>query len=201
MIRNFIPSSSLNILNSALKKAAFLIGTAGFSSLIIQVVLIRECLISLKGNELHIGFIMAMWLLAGSLGSFTGAWTFRSKKDQAVLGSLMVTIAAAASASFLLVRSMRLSFPIQTYVPGAGVSVLWITAAVFPSAFLFGCLNGRILSGRKGEAAASLYYAETLGIAAAGITASFILIPWTGSSAAVLFAASLCAVCGFSCFL
>jgi len=52
------------------KSLIFALLLRGFASLIIEVLLIRELLVTFSGNELSIGIILANWLILIALGSF-----------------------------------------------------------------------------------------------------------------------------------
>ncbi|MBU4346896.1 MAG: hypothetical protein KKH29_06220, partial [Candidatus Omnitrophica bacterium] len=51
------------------KKILFALILMGFTSLVVQTLLIREFLISFYGNELTIGLILANWIILEALGS------------------------------------------------------------------------------------------------------------------------------------
>ncbi|MCX7661688.1 MAG: hypothetical protein N2Z79_03280, partial [Candidatus Omnitrophica bacterium] len=53
-----------------LKRVYFALILMGFTSLIVQTLLIREFLISFYGSELTIGIILGNWIILEALGSW-----------------------------------------------------------------------------------------------------------------------------------
>ena len=85
----------------------------GMSSLITQIVTLREFLNVLAGNELVIGLILGNWLLLTGVGSFLGRYAGRLKNP---LRWLVVSQVAVAILPLLHISAIRLLK--KLYVPG-----------------------------------------------------------------------------------
>ena len=80
----------------------------GFSSVISQVVLVRELLITFYGNELSIGFILASWLFWVGMGSwFLGRRADRIKRGIEVFILTQFLIWLLLPLEILLVRMSK----------------------------------------------------------------------------------------------
>ena len=159
----------------------------GFSSLLVQVSLVRELLITLKGNELHIGLVACMWCAAAAAGSFGGA-LLREKIGETVLIPVLFAAAVVLTgASFICARYIRMFFPFRAYVPGAAESLFWACAVTVPVSFVFGCAMGAVLSGRRGREAVRYYLYETVGITAGGVLFSFLFTLFASVAHGIVF--------------
>jgi len=159
----------------------------GFGSLLVQVSLIRELLISLKGNELHIGVIACIWLGAGSAGSFTGALLRVKIRDRVLIPGLLILGTVTAAISFPAARYIREFFPFHAYVPGAFESLIWTCAVVVPVSLVFGSAAGAVLSGRSGKETAAYYMYEAAGITAGGLLFTFVFTQFASVTHGILF--------------
>ena len=52
------------------KRLVFAVLVMGFSGIVVQILLLRELLITFYGNELSIGIILANWLILEAIGAF-----------------------------------------------------------------------------------------------------------------------------------
>ncbi|OGX23619.1 MAG: hypothetical protein A3J51_06785 [Omnitrophica WOR_2 bacterium RIFCSPHIGHO2_02_FULL_45_21] len=156
----------------------------GFSSLIIQTLLIREFLISFYGNELTIGLILANWIILEAFGSgLINPFSAKSKKPQLVYALLQAAIALYLPISIYLIRNVK---NILGLTLGEGIGILPI---FFSSLFIlaplsildgaqfpFGC---RILSDREKsplESAGKVYILEAMGFILAGPIFTYLLV-------------------------
>jgi|WetSurMetagenome_2_1015567.scaffolds.fasta_scaffold00335_26 spermidine synthase len=159
------PSTSTNNLSFVL-----LIFCAGLFSVALQTVFLREFLSVFSGNELSIGLILCVWLLAvgagtaissRATGSNFGVWFTRR-------GAVLALVLCAA-VGIVAIRASRLVF-----LPGAAVGPLQMLAVIaageLPFAFANGLLLGALLS--RAARPQSLYGWENAG-AAAGALAVF----------------------------
>ena len=68
----------------------------GFSSVIAQVMLMRELLVVFYGNELALGVMLANWLLWTALGAgLLGRWAMRTRHPRKLVASLQTLLAFA----------------------------------------------------------------------------------------------------------
>lgn len=156
----------------------------GFTSLIVQTLLIREFLISFYGNELSIGLILANWIILEALGSGISSRAAEKAKQPYLIYALLQTgIALYLALSVFLIRNIG---NILGLTRGEGVGILPILFSSFfilaPLSFFdgaqfpFGC---RILSGASNqqlESAGRVYILEAAGFILAGPVFTYILI-------------------------
>ncbi|MFA6599978.1 MAG: hypothetical protein WC352_03355 [Candidatus Omnitrophota bacterium] len=162
---------------------AFSFFILGFSSLISQVVLVRELMISFYGNEFFIGWILFSWLLWTGVGSLLGEKLFRELLTvyRASMACHFLT-AVSFPATLVAVRASRLVLhtaagQVPNILPALILSFLVMAplCLVFGLQFVAGTRNtifrhdeieSGVLIGRS-------YLAETLGFVAGGILFSY----------------------------
>lgn len=157
--------------------------SAGLTSVVSQVILLRELLVASYGNELSLGLALGMWLLLTACGSALAA-RFAGSAGVRTLAVLQVASAVCLSCALFLVRSSRLWL-------GAGVGEALgppaILAAATVSMVIFCPISGAIFSVGSGlwsthcrEDAAqgcnAMYLFEAAGSAIGGVVASFVLL-------------------------
>ena len=88
----------------------FSITALGISSIITQVLVMREFLSVFSGNELVFGVILANWLLLTGIGSYLGRFIDRFKKkiNLLIIAQLLITLLPVAH--IFIIRSMRTQF-------------------------------------------------------------------------------------------
>ena len=180
---------------------------AGFAATVAQILLLRELLVLLYGNEMSTALVLAGWLLWTALGSALGArLTSRRRPREGTLALLLTLQASSLPALVLVVRGARGLFgiPLGELAPlGTMLLVCLTTPVVFcPLAgALFGVcwayrrpLDGEGSSGRP----LAIYLGEALGAAAGGIVFFFAMIELTTAlTTAVMVALLLLAVAGW----
>ncbi len=166
------------------KRIFFALLLMGFTSLVVQNLIIREFLISFHGNELTIGLILANWIILEALGSsLLNRSSLSSKRPELVYALLQVGIALYLPISIFLIRNIK---NILGFSSGEGVGILAVSFSSFfillplslldGAQFPFGC---RILSdaqGRTLESAGRVYILEAIGFILAGPVFTYILI-------------------------
>jgi len=152
----------------------------GFTSIIGQVLLMRELVAVFYGNELIFGLILALWLLWGAVGSWglgrlVARW--RLGRGTFALGLLLSSLFLPAQIAFT--RAIR---AILEITPGAFVGLapmIWaILAILAPLCLLLGfqfTLGARLLT-QEGETTGGAYVYESLGAALGGAIFSFLLV-------------------------
>lgn len=167
----------------------------GFTSLVVQILLIREFLISFYGNELTIGLIMANWIILEALGSsLSSRVALKSKKPNLIYALLQTGIALYLPLSIFFIRNVK---NILGVALGEGVGILPIFFSSFfillplslfdGAQFPFGC---RILSDAQGkpiESTGRVYILEAAGFILAGPVFTYILITKLNSFSIALF--------------
>ncbi|MBU3958246.1 MAG: fused MFS/spermidine synthase, partial [Candidatus Omnitrophica bacterium] len=166
------------------KKIFFALILMGFTSLVVQTLLIREFLISFYGNELTIGLILANWIILEALGSsLSNRRSLSSKKPYLVYALLQTGIALYLPLSIFFIRTIK---NIWGLTLGEGIAILPIFLSSFiilaPLSFFdgaqfpFGC---RMLSDTRVkplESAGKVYILEAMGFILAGPLFTYLLI-------------------------
>ena len=139
---------------------------AGLLSAAIQCVYLREYLSVFLGNELILGTILGVWLLACGVGSLSG-----TKSRKTGLLPLLLLLVSTALTGLLIIRSCRLLF-----APGEAIPPAWIPAILLlseaPYSFFNGFLFGKL---SREKPIAPLYGIENAGIIAGS------LLTWAGT--------------------
>jgi len=147
----------------------------GGYTLLIQVVLVRECFSLFAGNELSLAVQLLLWLCFTAAGGALG--TLLPARAAA---PLLLLLSPAGVVAVVLVRTLPLVLPVPV---GAEVPFPWavlsLALAQAPLNLVAGSLFAtacRRFGGRKeGEAIGRFYAVETLGAAAAGAGFTFLL--------------------------
>ena len=165
---------------------AFLV--MGFTSLMVQVVLVRELLVDFLGNELSVGIILGTWLLMEGVGSWTAG--------RLALGHpvrIYVMLQVAVSILFpLAVAESRTARSIAGLVPGEGAGLgpifylclLLLTPIALCDGAQFS-VGSSIFSRNESRETiiGSVYVLEALGSTLGGLLATYVLIPYSFSMA------------------
>ena len=157
----------------------------GFTSVIAQIVLMRELIVVFYGNEISLGIMLASWLLWTAIGSSLSGRIFRRwHSSRKIMAGLETLIAAVFPLTIFAVRASR---PMLESVPGEilGPGPMFLTALATLSLFcllsgaLFAAgsrLYGEAARSSRATAASSVYLLEAAGSGAGGILASLVLI-------------------------
>lgn len=183
---------------SALLLAAF---SAGFVSLLAQMVFLREFLTVFYGTELSISIILGFWLLWTGCGSALASLLIR-KKDTAfaLRGYIFVTLAIAfvILAELILIREVRtvLSVPagellsIKHLVYSVGL-ILFPVCTLVGAQYVF-IVNAQLISlpaFQGHHLMGKIYSFECVGSSFAGAVMSFVLVPLFSSLTILLIGA------------
>ncbi len=162
----------------------------GGTSLLLQVLLVRELLTSFFGNELAIAVILLSWMLTVAAGSWL---TGRIRPGAAGVSSFagaQVLLAVVIPLELLVSRAVggRTMFPGEVTT---GPQILWLAAlTVGPGCLVLGAqfaLACRLAEQAVGDRAVSLIYAlEALGALALGIAFHFVLAGRVSAGSACL---------------
>jgi len=157
----------------------------GFTSVIAQIVLMRELIVVFYGNEISLGIMLAGWLLWTAIGSsMSGKIATRWRDSRKLVALLETLIAGVLPLTIFVVRASR---AVLQSVPGEilGPAPMFLTSFVTLSVFclLSGSLfaAGSRLCGDEAQtstasAASSVYLLEAAGSGLGGILASLLLI-------------------------
>jgi spermidine synthase len=168
----------MKLRNPGLVPALFLMG---FTSVVAQVLLIRELMVAFYGNELSLGIIFFNWLIMVALGSFVfGRLADRLGTSSFVLTQVLVSFILPVQ--IFLARTMKTYLGIQHGViiglaPIFGCSLLVLAPLCILVGFQF-VLGSRIYS-RRGEApqqVGRVYVYEALGSMLGGAAFTYLLV-------------------------
>ncbi|MFH1594151.1 MAG: hypothetical protein ABID09_05605 [Candidatus Omnitrophota bacterium] len=190
--------------NQQPRTVAFSLLVVGATFVSSQIILIREFFTSFYGNELSVGFIMAIWLLGGAIGSGLLGGIFADKLGDKKIETgrppghhdrghpyfhfslIQLLLALLVPLGILSVRvSGRISgikvgeiVGLPAFLASAGLTILPITITL---GFLF-VLGCRLLpDDRKAAGIARAYTLEAFGALAGGTFTAIILIRYLGS--------------------
>ncbi len=107
----------------------------GFSSLILQIALIRAALRTFSGNELVIGIVLSVWLIGVALGSMIG----RRISIKSAFGLTFLLVGVLAEPTFGLLHGLRnfLSFAPGEVIP-LKETLIWSFISIFPISTIIG---------------------------------------------------------------
>ena len=159
----------------------------GFTSLVAQVVLMRELMVVCYGNEISLGLMLANWLLWTALGSAVfGRW-MRRTRPLAVMAALECLLATAFPISIFMARSARV---VWGAIPGEvlGPLPMFLISSVTLSLFCF--LSGGLFpAAARLRNAGQVYLLEGIGAGIGGLLAGLVLVRfWTPFQIAALLA-------------
>ena len=181
------------------KSLSFALLLRGFASLIIEILLIRELLVTFSGNELSIGIILANWLILIALGSFVlGRFADKVKYKIEIYASLQLIISIYLPFAIYLCRTIK---NIIGVVPGEAVGIIPIIYGSFliliplcvsdGAQFSFGCKIYSDFSGKPSTSVGRVYIFESIGAVAGGLIFTYLLMPFFHSLQVALFIAIL----------
>ena len=158
----------------------------GFGSILSQILLLREFLVSFYGNELSIGIIFACWLLWIGLGSALGNILHKHRKTGYRIFPFLIAITPVVTfAQFLAVKFVRAFLHTTTgeflsMLDLLGFSFIVLSAGCLLWGVLF-TLGAKSLASEKEElwfGVNKAYALESLGSFAGGLIFSFAFVTW-----------------------
>ncbi|MGE4586744.1 MAG: spermidine synthase [Mangrovibacterium sp.] len=167
------------------KRCLMLLFLLGMVSLSGQLVLIREFISVLEGNELIVGVVMAVWMLLTGLGArWSGG---RSGRDRNMHGGFVWLLVLALLPAMLIAVLYWLMFSLLPpgKMAGPGTALAGIVVLLFPLCFLSGALfpllaAGLSRAGRKNRTGRA-YAWECWGSLAGGLLTGLLLFRYFGA--------------------
>jgi len=168
-----------------MKKLQFPLLLIGISSIISQIVILRELFVFFSGNELSIGIILANWLFWTTIGSWAaGKFYSNIQKPITILAIFEIFLSFFLIATIIVLRSIKLLIPL-TSGEILGIIPIWLYSCLILSGICF--VNGSlfVVGCRAVEVEDKLlpekiitkvYLLESLGSAFGGLVCSFLLI-------------------------
>jgi len=156
----------------------------GFTSMVAQIVLMRELMVVFYGNEISLGVILANWLLWTGLGSFVlGRFVDRIRSRLSLLVLCFMVLSLLLPLLIIGVRGARLFWGISIgeivgFAPMFCTSFVILAPICVLCGFLF-ALNCRIVDLTFKEAVSQIgrvYIFEAIGSAIGGTFFSYVLI-------------------------
>ena len=151
----------------------------GFSSILTQLVLMREMLEAFSGSELVLGIVLGNWLLSMGLGALVGRFHFVLKRITWVLPAIMILTAVLPPVLVFLLRGLR-EF---VFLRGTtlGLLEIWIASLVvlLPYCVATGCfltLASSLTPGLQFNGPGRVYAMDCVGSVFGGVIFSFILV-------------------------
>jgi spermidine synthase len=152
----------------------------GFSSIFIQVILLREFLSVFYGNELVMGIVLANWMLLTGSGAYLGKFFPKLKEQFRVILFLQVLFAVLPLITVLGLDLWKtVLFPYGS-MPGL-VEILWSSFLLqlpfcLVNGFLFTAYSSMLSEFTSQNKAGSVYALEALGSVLGGIVMNFIFL-------------------------
>jgi len=156
----------------------------GATSIIGQIIIIRELIVVFYGNELSLGVILASWLFWVSFGSSVlGRLLDRVKAKEKLLSNIQLLTSLILPLTIFLIRNIKsiLNIPagrIIGFIPMLGSSFLSLSLACMMLGFTFVLISKLSASNSKipSKEVGKIYLLEGLGASIGGLIYSFLLI-------------------------
>ena len=198
--RNLSPTEPENDLDEQrLKLSAFLLGS---TSIVAQVILLREFLSVFSGNELVIGLVMANWMIITGLGAWLGKFPLRFRSSFSVVftGLLLLSVLPFATA-FLINFLKNIVFPVGALIGVVQIffsSLILLTPFCLVSGFLFTFIAKSFSEVRRQNETGAVYGFESFGSVAGGLLSGLLFVSVLSSFESLLV---LCLLDGVILFL
>jgi len=173
------PNNIINMLKRE-KLLFYSITALGISSIITQLILMREFVSIFYGNELVFGIILANWLLLTGIGAYLGKFLDRIKNKITLLIICQILIAFLPFLNIFLIRTLsNVIFPIGSLV---GITQIFFSSFILllPYCLISGfllVLFCRVFSKKQDETSiGKVYFIDNIGDILGGFLFSFVLI-------------------------
>jgi len=148
----------------------------GFVSIMAQLVLLREFIKTLHGNELVIGIFLALWMILTSIGAWIGSG-YKARISRETLIGLLLTLSATPLLVYLLLILITRFIFLPGYEPGMIASTTYIVLFIGLYNLISGFLFAYLSRSAKGlQAGASFYMLDSLGALVGGVLFGLILV-------------------------
>jgi spermidine synthase len=160
-----------------LQLSAFLLGS---SSIIAQVILLREFLTVFSGNELVFGLVLANWMILTGLGAYLGKFPLRMKKAYpAITSGLLLLSALPFFTAFLINFLKNIVFPVGSMINVFQIfysSLLLLIPFCLVSGFLFTFISKCYSEITNQNESGSVYGFESVGSIVGGLLSGLLFI-------------------------
>ena len=160
-----------------LKLSAFLLGS---TSIVSQVILLREFMAVFSGNELVIGLVMANWMILTGFGAYLGKFRLRIKNAFTIVvyGLLLISVLPFVTA-FLISFLKNIVFPIGAMISMYQIffaSLLLLIPFCLVSGFMFTFITTRFSEIRNQSETGTIYGFESVGSIIGGLVSGMLFI-------------------------
>ena len=174
-----MPENTVQYALKGLSMAYGQVFVLGFTSTLVQIVMMREFMLVFGGNELVIGVILANWMVLTGLGAFAGKSAKRIRNKNYFSRTAMIMLGWIPPVVFFLIEFFRN----QIFRPGIEVGFFQIIVSTIAfmapfcllSGFLFTYLAGIVSHHITKIPVEKAYAVEAAGSLWAGILTSFVL--------------------------
>ena len=158
----------------------------GFTSMLLQITVLRLLLSTFSGNELDIGITLSFWLIYVGLGSFTG----RRIRFKHAFTCSFILVALLAEPTVLTIRAIRPALSLEHGEIVSFISIILSTAvSLFPLCFVIGLqfplavsYSRRYDSVPEGSnTAGKVYGLEAIGAFIGGVLFTFVIASRIGA--------------------
>jgi spermidine synthase len=160
-----------------LQLSAFLLGS---TSIIAQVILLREFLTVFSGNELVFGLVLANWMILTGLGAYVGQFPLRIKKTYPVIVTSLLLLSVLPFATAFMINFLKnLVFPIGSMINVFQIfysSLLLLIPFCLVSGFLFTFISKCYSEVKKQNETGSVYGFESVGSIVGGLLSGLLFI-------------------------
>ena len=171
----------------------------GFSAFVTQVVMMRELVSVLAGNELIYGVVLGTWLLLTGMGSWTGITAGRLRWGLHLFLAAQVFVAVLPVVSVFVLRTLRNVVFLRGAALGVTETVIVCLVCLAPYCLLIGYLlalaSALVPGGEEARGISRVYFLDCVGGGIAGLLFSFVLVIWLDHFQILYIAAAVTLLC------
>ena len=153
---------------------------SGATSIVTQVVLLREFLSAFGGNELVLGIVLANWMILTGIGSFLGKNSAKAGPGIPLIVVFLLLIAVLPPSTLLLLRALRnVIFPVGGMIGISGIlygSFVLLIPYCLVSGFLFSLFAFTISELYRANLITRVYTYEAIGSIVGGLVFNLTLV-------------------------
>lgn len=149
--------------------------TLGVVSIISQVLLLRELMVTFYGNELFLGLALGCWLVWTALGSLIG----KKFINRQAFSVNLIILFFLLPISLILIRFLKTFFPLGVtinFFKAIGLTFVSLFPLGFSLGFFFTTAFSFSKTKKLAQLASQAYLVEILGLAVGGLLFNFFLI-------------------------
>lgn len=166
----------------------------GFSGQVAQMVLVREFLVFVLGQEFYVGILLSNWLLLEAIGSMISSKIFGKHGDFRTFIILHIIFSFFLVVSILKVRCLKVAFGVSigepltfTFSFFSSLILVFFVSLIHGMLFPFLCKLFSDDFAQESSISGKIYALETIGTVIAGIFLSFFLLLYLNPLTIVLF--------------